>query len=96
MDRPVPLDWLKAHEGQVLELRFTDGYAAVVRLLDVSEEHEDSDVIYDVLKVLSWGPIDPANVDMKAAHAAASRDLAEASVAKEPSSGPHATNLRDD
>jgi hypothetical protein len=66
---------LKAHEGSVLELRFSDGYAAVVRLLDVSEEHEDSDLVYDVLEVLNWGPVDPATVDLTAAHAAASRDL---------------------
>jgi hypothetical protein len=66
---------LKAREGQVLEFRFSDGYAAVVKLLDVSEEHEDSDLIYDVLEVLNWGPVDRAKVDLSAAHAAASRDL---------------------
>jgi hypothetical protein len=66
---------LKAHEGSVLELRFSDGYAAIVKLLDVSEEHEDSDLVYDVLEVLSWGPVDPTKVDMRAAHTAASREL---------------------
>lgn len=66
---------LKPLEGKVLELRFSDDYAAVVKLLDVSEEHEDSDLVYDVLEVLNWGPVHPAKVDLSAAHVAASRDL---------------------
>ena len=71
----MDLTALKQHEGEVLELHFSDGYAAIVRLLDVSEEHEDSDIVYDLLEVLNWGPINPAKVDMKAAHTAASREL---------------------
>jgi hypothetical protein len=59
----------KPYEGKILELHFTDGYSAVVKLLDVSDEHPGSDLIYDVLEVLCWGPVDPASVDLKATHA---------------------------
>jgi hypothetical protein len=71
----LELSELKTHEGETLELRFADGYAAIVRLLDVSEEHEDSDIVYDVLEVLNWGSVNPRTVVPKAVYTAASRDL---------------------
>ncbi len=67
---------LKPHEGRRMELRFTDGYAAVVRLLDVSPGETGSELIYQVLDVLQWGPIDPAAVDLRAAHAADASEVA--------------------
>jgi hypothetical protein len=71
----LELSELKALVGEILELRFVDGYAAIVRLLAVTEEHHDSDFVYDVPDVLDWGPIDPRTVDRNEVHTAASREL---------------------
>ena len=48
---------IRCNEGKILELHFTDGYSAVVKLLDVSEEHPGSDLIYDVLEVCLGGQL---------------------------------------
>jgi hypothetical protein len=65
----------KPYEGKILELHFSDGYSAVVKLIDVSDQDPGSELIYDVLEVLSWGPVDPATVDASAAHAAAASEV---------------------
>jgi hypothetical protein len=66
---------LKPYEGRLLELRFTDGYAAVARLLDVAPGETGSELIYDVVEVLSWGTLNPDQIDLKAAHAADAAEL---------------------
>ena len=76
----------KLYEGKALELHFRDGYRAVVKLLDVSEDHQGSEFIYDVLEVLSWGRVDPASVDLKAAHAADASEVTRFSVRESPPS----------
>lgn len=40
---------------RLVELRFRDGYAAVVKLLLVQPEEEPHALIYDVVTVLNWG-----------------------------------------
>lgn len=60
---------------RLVELRFRDGYAAVVKLLLVQPEEEPHALIYDVVTVLNWGPLDPSSVDLAAAHAASIQDL---------------------
>jgi hypothetical protein len=76
----------KPYEGKILELHFADGYSAVVKLLDVSDEHPGSNLIYDVLEVLSWGPIDPATVDRAATHAADASEIERFTLRDSPPS----------
>lgn len=71
----IDLAALKRLEGRRLELRFADGYVARVKLLDVDLGSRQRELVYDLEQVLSWGPVDPKRLDMKAAHAANAGDL---------------------
>lgn len=46
---------LKQHEGQVLELRFSDGHCVQARLITVDYE-DPAELIYEIIKVVSVGP----------------------------------------
>lgn len=61
---------LKEHVGRIVELTFADGYIAHVRLILVQPEEEPHGLIYDLVKVIAWGPVDPARIHQAAAHAA--------------------------
>jgi hypothetical protein len=58
----IDLAALKPFENKHIELRFNNGYVAHVRLVDVDADQADRELIYDVVKVLDWGPVDPKAV----------------------------------
>ena len=74
---------LKAHEGRLLVLRFRDGYAAVVRLIDVDPGCTGAELICDVVEVLDWGPIEPAAVNHRGSHTAPAGEVASYRVLPE-------------
>jgi hypothetical protein len=61
--------------NRVVEIEFTNGYRALVKLLHISEGENEDDLIYDVVRVLDWGPLDPVRTDLTAAHAASSSEV---------------------
>jgi len=67
---------LKKNTGRTMELRFTDGYVVRARLISVDPDSAPNDLVYDVVEVMSWGPLDPAKVDLKSAHSASAAQLA--------------------
>ncbi len=51
--------------GWTLRLLFNDGYVVDVRLLEFSPDDAPHELVYDVLEVKHWGPLDPAKVDLR-------------------------------
>jgi hypothetical protein len=68
-------DDLKLYIDRVVEIEFTNGYRALVKLLHISEGEDENDLIYDVVRILDWGSLDPARIDSNAAHAASSSEV---------------------
>jgi hypothetical protein len=73
--RKPDADDLLAHMGRVVQLYFWDGNAVEAKLLCIDRDASGSELIYDVVKVVDVGSLDPSKVQQGVVYVCSLADL---------------------